>query len=158
MQKHFISIAHAAFSTAQTAPDSVDITSFTREMYALLSPAPTFWRVVGITQNALSVLLENLDTKGLPKGIQRAHICQRSETMKKLLFGPPLTPKRFEQAVLGESDHTILCAKGENNNRLSNRDDIIRFDNFSDDPLFPPHGFKARWDEPEKDFITNLAT
>jgi len=156
MQKHYLSIAHAAFSTAQTAPDAVHISSFSRGISALLSPAPTFWRVVGITRNALSILLDNLDAKQLPKGLQRAHICQRADTIKTLLNGPTLSLEEFERAVLGEADHTILCAKGENNNQLAYRDDIISFDNSGDDPLFQPHGFAARWDGGEKALVREL--
>ena len=157
MQKSYISIAHAAFSAAQTAPESVHISSFTRGIYALLSPAPTFWRVVGITQNALAILSDNLDAKRLPKGIQRAHIRQRSDTMETLLNGPKLSIEQFEQAVLGKADHTILCAKGENNNQLAHREDIISFDNSGGDPLFQPHGFAARWNDGEKALVRKLA-
>ena len=158
MQKHYIAIAHAAFLEAQTTPHDVDVTSFARGIYAFLSPAPTFWRVVGITPDALSTLSENINAKRLPKGLQRAHIRQRSQTIKELLDGPVLTRKKFEEAVLGELDHTILCAKGENNNRLVSRDDIIRFRNSGNDPLFQPRGFAARWDEREKALVRKLAT
>ena len=141
---------------AQTAPDTVDISSFTRGIYALLSPAPTFWRVVGITPNALSILLDSLGTKRLPKGLQRAHICKRADTIRTLLNGPKLELEEFERSVLGEVDHTILCAKGENNNQLAYRGDIINFDNSSDDPLFQPHGFAARWGDKEKALVREL--
>ena len=158
MQKEYISIAHAAFSTAQAVPNSVHISSFTRGIYALLSPAPTFWRVVGITRTALSILLDNLDAKRLPKGLQRAHICQRADPIKTLLNGPTLSLEEFERAVLGEADYTILCAKGENNNQLASRNDIIRIKNIGDDPLFQPHGFAARWSELEKNCVRNLSS
>ncbi len=157
MKKHYISIAHVAFSTAQTVPDAVHISSFTRGIYALLSPAPTFWRVVGITRNSLLILSDNLDAKRLPKGLQRAHIYQRADTIKALLKGPALSLDEFERAVLGEADHTVLCAKGENNNHLAYRDDIINFDNSGDDPLFQPHGFAARWGDGEKALVRELA-
>jgi hypothetical protein len=157
MNRHYISIAHAAFSSAQSDPDAVDITSFTRGIYALLSPSPTFWRVIGMTESALAVLRDNMGAKRLPKGLERAHIRSRADTIKVLLFGPPLSLAEFEQAVLGEADHTILCAKGENNNRLQDRDDIISFTNESDDPLFQPKGFAARWSDQEKALVRSFA-
>ena len=156
MQKHYISIAHAAFSTAQAGPNAVDITSFTRGIYALLSPAPTFWRVVGMTPNALLILRDNLDEKKLPKGLQRGHIVKRAKTIKTLLNGPTLSLEKFERAMLSEADHTILCDKGENNNQLASRDDIIPFDNSGDDPLFQPRGLAARWSDSEKALVRSL--
>jgi hypothetical protein len=158
MGKHYIQIAHAALTSAQLAPDAVDITSFTRGIYALLSPAPTFWRVIGVTESALSILRESMEVRRLPKGLERAHIRQRSETVKMLLFGPRLSVEEFEEAILGDADHTVLCAKGENNNQLTERDDIRWIDNGNsgEDPLFQPLGFAARWSDAEKNFVRLL--
>ena len=158
MSKHYISIAYAAFSSAQSEPDAVDITSFTRGIYALLSPAPTFWRVIGLTESALAILREKMDATRLPKGLERAHIRPRADTVKTLLYGPRLSVEEFEKALLGDADHTVLCSKGENNNRLSERDDIIWIDNGNsgDEPIFQPRGFAARWGKAEKEFVSQL--
>ncbi len=159
MTAHYITVTHAAFTAAQTKPDEVDISSFTRAIYALLSPSRTFWRAVGITPAALAVLGNNLDIRrqSCPSGIQRAHIQQRSQTVAALLKGPPLTPEQLEQAILGEADHTVICAKGENNNKLPTRTDIIWFDNEGDDPLFQSKGFSARWSDPERALVRKLS-
>jgi len=158
MPNHHISIAYAAFIAAQSAPEEVNISSFTRGIYALLSPLPTFWRVVGITENALKKLSENLDANRLPTGLRRAHIQQRAETVTTLLTGPEISIEDFEEALLGEADHTILCAVGENNNQIAARTDIswLEKGNISDDPLFQPRGFAARWGEREKALVRRM--
>ena len=99
MPNHHISIAYAAFIAAQSAPEEVNISSFTRGIYALLSPLPTFWRVVGITENALKKLSENLDANRLPTGLRRAHIQQRAETVTTLLTGPEISIEDFEKEL-----------------------------------------------------------
>ena len=156
MSQHHLQIAFAAISTAQVKPAATDVTALTRAMSALLTPLPSFWRVVGMTPLALSILADNLDAKRLPKGIQRAHLRKRADTVTNIINGPALTFAEFEAIVTGEADHTILCGPGENNDRLADRDDLIRFDNEGDDPLFQPRGFAARWSDAERELVRHL--
>ncbi|MBS9718496.1 hypothetical protein ACFFUT_09135 [Pseudohalocynthiibacter aestuariivivens] len=79
----------------------------------MLAATPFGWRVVGITPSALS-LFHDSNFRVRPKGIQRAHIFNRIDTVKELLnCDIPVEPEElFRTWEL--RDKTILCLNKEN--------------------------------------------
>jgi hypothetical protein len=152
LHRSHVNVAYALFAAAHGEPDA-NVSCVNRAIGNLLGPLPTAWRVVGITPLALSML----DGTKTIKGVTRGHIKQRIDVVREMLAGPLPTLAEFEARMLGAEDRTILCGPKENNDRLTERDDIVWFDNEGDDPLFQEASLKARFGPLEKEFVHDLA-
>ena len=112
------------------------------------------WRVVGMTENALRLYVQNNFEHSKVTGIRRAHTVPRIKTTQYVLSGerPLLLP---ELACLWfERDTTILCAKGENKAEITSP--YFKVDN-PRCALFPGKYIGWRHSAVEKDFLKGLA-
>lgn len=79
----------------------------------MLGGVPHGWRVIGITPNALR-LFHEVEFRSRPKGVQRAHLFNRIETIKMLLSASELFSKEALFDTWQSRDKTILCLAKEN--------------------------------------------
>jgi hypothetical protein len=72
---------------------------------------PEYWRVIGITDNALEIFATNGFKRVSGAGIQRAHIVKRLDYCNELLANLPSQEAFF--AFLREHDRTVICVAGK---------------------------------------------
>ena len=117
----------------------------------LLEPVRSAWRVVGITEAALTAFEQANFNKPETK-LTRAHKIDRRATIEELLKKDNLTLDQFRNGMLGIKDHCILALSAENKSISVNKT-IIEFENLGDDPLFQRSGFSWRFGEAKIKFL-----
>jgi len=115
----------------------------------LISMNKNTWRVVGITQAALEKFVENDFER--PKGVNRSHIHQRSET-SKYLFSQTDWDRDSWWDYYTERDITILATSSEN---MDKKQDISKFD--VPIGLFKARGFAFTVKDAEKEFLRDIS-
>ena len=120
-----------------------------RMLGSLLSMNKNSWIVIGITKAALIKFIEN-DYKR-PKGVNRSHIAQRSETSKIMFERDDWTVNSWWKFYI-DRDKCILATSSENMNKDP---DII----FADVPsgLFKTRGFAYDVKDNEKKFLMEIS-
>lgn len=80
---------------------------------SMIADTPSGWRVIGITHAALEKIASE-DFRRVPRGVQRAHLFERIETIRMLLEDD--TPLREEQVfeIWNKRDKTVLGLSSEN--------------------------------------------
>ena len=120
-----------------------------RMLTNLMSMNKDSWKVVGITQAALEKFVEN-DFKR-PKGVNRSHIHQRSET-SKYLFSQTDWDIDSWWDYYTKRDITILATSSEN---MDKKQDISKFD--VPNGLFKTRGFAFTVKDAKKDFLRDIS-
>ena len=121
-----------------------------RMLGCILSMNPNAWRVIGITKAALIKFIEN-DFKR-PKGVNRSHIKQRSET-SRIMFEKDSWDMDSWWEFYTERDKCILATSSEN----MNKDPEIIFAKVPEG-LFKTRGFAYIVKDEEKAFLKQLST
>ena len=115
----------------------------------LISMSKDTWKVVGITQAALEKFVENDFER--PKGVNRSHIHQRSET-SKYLFSQTDWNRDSWWDYYTKRDITILATSSEN---MDKKHDISKFD--VPIGLFKARGFAFTVKAAEKEFLRDIS-
>ena len=110
------------------------------------------WRVVGITESALSVFRRHDFKKIRRMGINRSHIVDRKISYTFMLENIFADADRWWEYYF-ENDRTVLSTSSENMSSQSSK--IIYFEN--DDLLFKSSGFTWSYGPKEKTFLKELA-
>ena len=104
----------AVYEAHAAAPSIWTDTECNRILTSIMAAKPFSWRVVGITPTALSQFASQQFRYISRKGMTRAHLKPRIETVRFLL-------KRHQPLLLDEfikfwlaNDRTVICAQGEN--------------------------------------------
>lgn len=121
-----------------------------RLLSELMGENPDHWRVVGITEQALTVFWENNFKKVSRMGINRSHLVDRHETFTYMLENIMLDIDEWWQYYT-ERDKTVFATSGENmSNVFSN---VIYFE---EQGLFRSSGFAWRHSKEESFFLQEL--
>ena len=121
-----------------------------RLLSELMGENPDHWRVVGTTEQALTVFSENNFKKVSRMGINRSHLVDRHETFTYMLENIMLDIDEWWQYYT-ERDKTVFATSGENmSNVFSN---VIYFE---EQGLFRSSGFAWRHSKEESSFLQEL--
>lgn len=120
-----------------------------RVLSEVLSCYEHYWKVVGITKNALKIFEENSFKKISRMGVNRSHIVDRHKTYTRMIQSPNHDCDSWWNDYL-ENDKTILSTSTEN--MTGSQSNIIYFDN----DLFPACGFAWRHGKKEIEFLKEL--
>lgn len=123
----------------------------TRVMTAIMGARKFSWRVIGITETALRILRENGYKRKDGDKITRAHLRERSATVKELLSLPELSEAKFFE-FWRKHDPVVLCAPGENKKAVG---PYIAIENERSD-LFSSGTVSWRHGQLERDFLAAL--
>ena len=107
------------------------------------------WRVIGITEAALKKFIENDFER--PKGINRSHIFQRSETSKIMIEKLDWDIESWWNFYV-ERDECILATSSEN---MDKKPDVIKHEVPRE--LFKTRGFAFTVKKAEKEFLKSLS-
>lgn len=110
------------------------------------------WRPIQITHEAVQLFVNN-DFK-VPKGLERAHIHHRRETMKELIERNWIGDEWWEW--FKERDYTVLSTRKENRDE-SNFDQVDKIDIPKEQMLFWGKRVGFEYGDLEKEFIRNTA-
>lgn len=121
-----------------------------RVLGEVLSQYDNFWKVIGVTKNALKVFEENSFKKVSRMGINRSHIVDRHKTYTRMVENPNPDYKSWWEDYL-ENDKTILSTSSEN--MAGTFSEVIYFEN----DLFPKSGFAWRHGKKEIEFLTEMS-
>lgn len=124
----------------------------TRLLTELLGSSDNPWRVVGITEGALSVFSQNNFIKVKRMGINRSHLVNRIDVYTHM-FENVFTDANDWWDYYYENDKTVLSTSSENMSSASSN--IIYFDN--KDSFFKSRGFSGSYTKKEKLFLEELA-
>ncbi|MFT6928225.1 MAG: hypothetical protein ACJAZP_003875 [Psychromonas sp.] len=124
----------------------------TRLLTELFAQYDDVWRVVGITEKALKVFIENDFNKIKRMGINRSHRVDRIKTYMHMFENVEHNVNSWWEYFL-ENDDTILSTSSENMSSQFSR--IIHFNN--DNFLFKNYGFTWAYRKKEKAFLKELA-
>ena len=108
------------------------------------------WRVIGITEAALKKFIENDFER--PKGINRSHIFQRSETSKIMIEKLDWDIESWWNFYV-ERDECILATSSEN---MDKEPDVIKHE--VPRGLFKTRGFAFTVNNAEKEFLKILSS
>ena len=108
------------------------------------------WRVIGITEAALKKFIENDFER--PKGINRSHIFQRSETSKIMIEKLDWDIESWWNFYV-ERDECILATSSEN---MDKEPDVIKHE--VPQGLFKTRGFAFTVNNAEKEFLKSLSS
>ena len=108
------------------------------------------WRVIGITEAALKKFIENDFER--PKGINRSHIFQRSETSKIMIEKLDWDIESWWNFYV-ERDECILATSSEN---MDKEPDVIKHE--VPRGLFKTRGFAFTVNNAEKEFLKSLSS
>lgn len=131
-----------------------------RLLTELLAETPNPWRVVGITQQALQIFIDNEFNRIPRMRINRAHLNDRNETYTHLFEFIYSDPSEW-WSYYYDRDETILATSSEN---MSNAfSDILNFSEFSfyneQENLFKNVGFSWSYSKnKEKPFLQKIAS
>jgi hypothetical protein len=110
-----------------------------------------YWKVIGITKEALKIFSKN-DFKSKSRlGIQRAHITQDRIVTNEYLLTNDLSFDEFWSYLI-ENDKTVLATSSEN--KRNDFGEIIKIDENLD--LFSARGFGWKHNKTEIEFLTKL--
>jgi hypothetical protein len=123
----------------------------TRVMTAIMGARKFSWRVIGITEAALRILRENGYKRKDGDKITRAHLRERSTTVKELLAKPELSEADFFK-FWTKHDPVVLCGPGENKKVVS---PYIAIENERAE-LFSSGTVSWRHGQLERDFLAAL--
>jgi hypothetical protein len=121
-----------------------------RVLSEILSCYEHYWKVIGITKNALKVFQENSFKKVSRMGVNRSHIIDRHKTYTRMVENPNYDCDSWWNDYL-KHDKTVLSTSTEN--MTGTNSDIIYFDN----DLFPVSGFAWRHGKKEIEFLKQLS-
>ena len=110
------------------------------------------WQPIGITHKAVKLFVRNDFKK--PKGLERAHIKHRRDTMKKLIERLRNNEEWWDWYK--ERDYTILATRGENRDE-ANFDKVPKIQIPKEQMLFKGKRVGFEYGDPEKEFIINAA-
>ena len=122
-----------------------------RMMTDLLGQWDDFWKVIGITKEALNVFAKN-DFKCPSRiGINRSHVHQDRNVTNTFLLTNDLTYDEFWEYII-KNDVTALATSSEN---LSNKwSEVLSIDRNLN--LFTSSGYKWKHNKKEQDFLKKL--
>ena len=120
-----------------------------RMLTNLMAMNKNSWKVVGITQAALKKFVDNNFNR--PKGVNRSHIHQRSETTK-YLFSRTDWDRDCWWDYYTKRDITILATSSEN---MDKKEDVSKFD--VPVGLFKTRGFAFTVKDAEKKFLKEIS-
>lgn len=124
-----------------------------RMLTELMANNPNMWKIIGITEAALTVF-KNSDFKRTGRmGINRSHFKKggRHKFYKEMLENPPTDYQTWWQDY-EEFDKTIFATSSENKKNEFSK--IIEFTD--NDDIFKPSGFAWKHGKKEVDFLKKL--
>lgn len=122
-----------------------------RMLTELLSLNEDHWQVIGITEKALDVFVENNFKRVSRMGINRSHLVDRHKTYTIMLDGDLMSLDEWWK-FYRQNDKTILATSAENTTNNFSR-------TFEVDPalgLFKQKGFAWSHKKPEIEFLQQL--
>lgn len=110
-----------------------------------------YWKVIGITEEALKIFSKNNFKKKSKLGIQRAHIKQDRIVTNEYLLSNDLSFDEFWSYLI-ENDKTVLATSSENK-----RNEFSQIIEINEDlNLFKATGFAWKHNNKEIKFLNNL--
>ena len=131
--------------------DTWNIAHCTRVITAIMGGRQFSWRVVGITETALKSLRENGYKRTDSTKITRAHLRERSDSVRELLSSPEKSQVDFLE-FWAKNDPVVLCGPGENKKSVG---PYIPIENESAE-LFGSGIVSWRHGQLERDFLAAL--
>jgi len=122
-----------------------------RLLTELLAQYDNVWRVIGITENALKVFIDNDFNKIKRMGINRSHRVDRIKTYTHMFKNVEQNADLWWKYFI-DNDDTILATSSENMSSQFSR--VIHFNN--DVFLFKNSGFTWAYRIKEKEFLREL--
>lgn len=117
----------------------------------ILAQYDGFWKVVGITEEALRTFAESNFTKNTTRKINRSHITQDRMVTNTYLLSNDLSFDEFWEYVL-KNDVTVLATSSENSTNRFSR--IIEVN--TDLNLFKASGYGWTHNKREKEYLREL--